>query len=538
MALFNAPNDVHWRNTTSQYQRSDTRVYYAKVIDADGDGNWTSNQKQQVSVELIGWGVTVRNCSMMVGAAGYNGEGEYKNFQKGDIVVGTAREGQLNEFIITGSVRLNGSYQDFEGNGKQLKPGEAVEGAPANQATIHPTRITKMEGNFWMKAIHGLKSLYQSPSNAEAVEDILDKQGLPGVIKLQTKEGVDMTYAYGGIVHYTEGNYIVVSGGSKINKCTKLLKQSKRHLEISNSLRTLTTEDIEDVTNNAPVLEDAENIVDSVDADLEVRSLITNKTVSTIESTKEEVNQIGLVDYIEGEGKKIGSPNYRAKKHLELSLIAATQAQDCNSNTAVFQQQAGLMTGQFGSYTNGGAAPTVDSNNNPTGRIGQIDPKNYTNRGNGANPKPAVEFIPAASFSVGQMSGPNYKLFLHHTAGTMEGGIALHQKKSTQASAHFFVGRNGRIVQMVKESNKAWHNGVSNANSFGVEVVATRGEKGMTPIQEQKLIELCRYLCETYNIKPNKVFGHNVVKDTECPTWIWPTQKDVEQWAQQYLTIE
>lgn len=538
MGLFNAPSDIHWRNTVAQYQRSDTKVYYAKVIDADQDGNWESNRKQQVSVEIIGWDIIVKNCNIMVSNAGYNGEGEYQYFKKGDIVIGTAREGQLNDFIITGSVRLNGSYKDFEGEGKQLKPGESVEGELANQASLHPSRVTKLEGNFWMKTINGLKSLYQNPSNAEAVEEILEHQGLPGVIKLQTKEGVDMTYAYGGIVQYTEGNYIVVSGGSKINKCTKLLKQSKRHAEIANSLRALGKLEVFNNLKEIVDLESEDNL-ESIDATQPIKNLIDGEVANTKKAvkTQEYVEGLDPQEKLIGENEEVKDPSYRARKHTELSLIAAEAALNCNTTSSTFQQQSNLMTGQWGSFTNGGIAISAEPSNQPVGRIGQVNPQNYTNRGSSQNPKPPVEFIQAANFTVGQMSGPNYKLFLHHTAGTMESGIRAHQQKSTRASAHFFVGRDGRIVQMVKESNKAWHNGASNANAFGIEVVATKNEKGMTAVQEDALIKLCRYLCERYNITTNKVFGHNVVKSTECPTWIWPTQEDVKKWAELYLTI-
>ena len=536
MGLFNAPNDIYWRNTVGQYQRSDTRLYYAKILDANNDGNYKDNITQTVTVELIGWDVTIPNCNVMTGMAGYNGDGQYKVLQAGDIVIGTAQEGQLNDFTITGTVRLNGDYQKFEGDGKQLKPGEAVEDELANQASLHPSRVTKLEGNFWMKAINGIKSLYQSPSNADAIDEILDKQGLPGVIKLQTKEGVDLTYAYGGIVNYTEGNYIVISGGSKITKCTKFLKQSQRHLEVSNSLKALGQYQITEAINDVSSLELKK---DTITTNPEIKSLITSKTAAPI-SIDEDVANIEILANVNGQtgdGAKIRDPLYRAKKHTELSILAAEQALNCNTTTAAFQQQANLMVGQYGSFTNGGNAPTVTSTRQPTGRIGSINPNNYTNRGNGNNPKPACEFIQAANFTVGQMSGPNYKLFVHHTVGTMESGINLHKRKSTQASAHFFVGRDGRVVQMVKESNKAWHNGVANANSFGIEVVATENEKGMTPVQEAKLIDLCRYLCERYNISTNQVFGHNAVKNTECPTWIWPTQQDVKQWAELYLKI-
>ena len=74
---------------------------------------------------------------------------------------------------------------------------------------------------------------------------------------------------------------------------------------------------------------------------------------------------------------------------------------------------------------------------------------------------------------------PQY-LILHYTAGvTLEGATSWFMKPEAQAAAHLVIGRNGRIVQMVRFDQRAWHAGVSewgtlkgmNAFSLGIELV-------------------------------------------------------------------
>jgi len=84
------------------------------------------------------------------------------------------------------------------------------------------------------------------------------------------------------------------------------------------------------------------------------------------------------------------------------------------------------------------------------------------------------------------MGSPNYsnrggvlvdKLIWHYTAGaTANGAIAWLRMPDARASAHFVIGRDGAITQLVKLGSSAWHAGDSNIkhanpSSIGVEVV-------------------------------------------------------------------
>ena len=68
---------------------------------------------------------------------------------------------------------------------------------------------------------------------------------------------------------------------------------------------------------------------------------------------------------------------------------------------------------------------------------------------------------------------------IHYTAGgALEATIAWFQNPDSSASAHYVIGRDGRVVQMVPLEDRAWHAGVSrwrgrrgvNRFSWGIEL--------------------------------------------------------------------
>lgn len=99
-----------------------------------------------------------------------------------------------------------------------------------------------------------------------------------------------------------------------------------------------------------------------------------------------------------------------------------------------------------------------------------------------------VDFVETPNMS-GQVK-PLY-LILHYTAGTTaEGAISWFKNRSSQASAHLVVDRDGSVTQMVPLNRIAWHagkrswQGVDGLNSYsiGIEIVnagrLTRSEEG------------------------------------------------------------
>ena len=114
-------------------------------------------------------------------------------------------------------------------------------------------------------------------------------------------------------------------------------------------------------------------------------------------------------------------------------------------------------------------------------------------------------------------------IILHYT-GMPDHGQALSWLKNieSQVSSHYFVWPDGRIVQMVPETRRAWHAGKSlwagesdiNSRSIGIEI-ANAGHPGGLPAypeeQVSAVIGLCRDLIERWRIAPERVLGHSDV---------------------------
>lgn len=92
----------------------------------------------------------------------------------------------------------------------------------------------------------------------------------------------------------------------------------------------------------------------------------------------------------------------------------------------------------------------------------------------------------------------------------------------SQVSSHYLVHEDGRVVQMVQESKRAWHAGISvwanetdiNSRSIGIEIVNGGHPAGMPDfpsVQIQAVIELCRDCVERHQISPERILAHSDV---------------------------
>jgi hypothetical protein len=128
-------------------------------------------------------------------------------------------------------------------------------------------------------------------------------------------------------------------------------------------------------------------------------------------------------------------------------------------------------------------------------------------------------------------------IILHNTAGSFVGAVSWLCDPASKVSAHLVISRTGRTAQLVPFVAKAWHAGNAryNANSIGIEIEATTSQRGMTPDQEQKVIDWCRYLMHKYEIPAASVLVHRMVGNTTCPVFIWATNDDFYAWRRKNL---
>lgn len=158
--------------------------------------------------------------------------------------------------------------------------------------------------------------------------------------------------------------------------------------------------------------------------------------------------------------------------------------------------------------------------------------------GNNEIDKPLVEFISSPNYKSGRNGTKIDSIIMHNTESSFQAAINTFRDNTlgNRVSAHYIISRDGKIVQMVKDSDTAWHAKNSNQSSIGIEHEADESHKGFTPPQEKTSITLVKYLMQTYNIPLANIKPHRDVVETDCPGFIWLNDTIFEKWKTDNLT--
>jgi thiamine-phosphate pyrophosphorylase len=115
---------------------------------------------------------------------------------------------------------------------------------------------------------------------------------------------------------------------------------------------------------------------------------------------------------------------------------------------------------------------------------------------------------------------PISSLVLHYTGmPTAESALALLCNPRSEVSAHYVVNEDGSILQLVPESRRAWHAGISfwagetdmNSSSIGIEIVHP-GHNDPRPYpaaQIEATAALAKDICRRHAIPPERVLAHS-----------------------------
>jgi N-acetylmuramoyl-L-alanine amidase len=128
---------------------------------------------------------------------------------------------------------------------------------------------------------------------------------------------------------------------------------------------------------------------------------------------------------------------------------------------------------------------------------------------------------------------PNF-IIIHHTA---QDSIAQTLKTFTlvkpQVSAHYVIGDDGRVVQMLNDYLRAWHGGNAswgkntdiNSASIGIEL-DNNGTEPFSELQINSLLSLLTKLKKEYNIPTQNIIGHSDIAPTrkQDPSVLFPWQ--------------
>lgn len=129
---------------------------------------------------------------------------------------------------------------------------------------------------------------------------------------------------------------------------------------------------------------------------------------------------------------------------------------------------------------------------------------------------------------------PNY-VIIHHTAqNSTEQTLKTFTTASTQVSAHYVIGRDGKIYHMLNDYMRAWHAGVGkwgnetdiNSSSIGIEI-DNNGSEPFSDAQVNSLLKLLGTLKKIYNIPVANFIGHSDIasgrKVDPSPYFPWKT---------------
>lgn len=114
-------------------------------------------------------------------------------------------------------------------------------------------------------------------------------------------------------------------------------------------------------------------------------------------------------------------------------------------------------------------------------------------------------------------------IILHYTGmDSGDAAVAWLCNPESMVSSHYLVHEDGRIVQMVREEDRAWHAGKScwagvtdmNSRSIGIEIVNPGHALGYVDFparQVEAVIDLCRGIVARHAIVPERVLAHSDV---------------------------
>tara|TARA_Y100001958_G_C21144733_1_gene482429 strand:- start:90 stop:833 length:744 start_codon:yes stop_codon:yes gene_type:complete len=143
------------------------------------------------------------------------------------------------------------------------------------------------------------------------------------------------------------------------------------------------------------------------------------------------------------------------------------------------------------------------------------------------------------------------KFLIFHYTGMKREKDAIKRLTSdkSKVSSHYFIKKNGEILNLIPEKFTAWHAGISfwrnyksmNKYSIGIEISNPGHDikyKNFSKKQIQSIVKLSKYLIKKYNIHPRFLLGHSDIspdrkKDPgEKFPWKYLANRKIGYWHQ------
>tara|TARA_B100000029_G_scaffold243744_1_gene240981 strand:- start:94 stop:819 length:726 start_codon:yes stop_codon:yes gene_type:complete len=128
------------------------------------------------------------------------------------------------------------------------------------------------------------------------------------------------------------------------------------------------------------------------------------------------------------------------------------------------------------------------------------------------------------NFSLEKRDKIKIKYLIYHYTGMKKDSSAIKKltNPNSKVSCHYYITKNGKLIQMVPDLYISWHAGKSkwkkdislNKNSIGIEISNPGHEFGYKNFNEKQincLIKISNILIKKYKIKKENVLGHSDV---------------------------
>jgi N-acetyl-anhydromuramyl-L-alanine amidase AmpD len=132
--------------------------------------------------------------------------------------------------------------------------------------------------------------------------------------------------------------------------------------------------------------------------------------------------------------------------------------------------------------------------------------------------QPPIQWAGSPNFNQRRSPKDITAVVIHSTANNrLQGVIDWFNNPNSQVSAHYTIGKDGKIVQHVRDTDRAWHAGQSvwkgrnscNDYTIGIELVNLNdGQDPYPEAQHRANVALCAYLCYIHKIKVDDIMGH------------------------------
>lgn len=130
---------------------------------------------------------------------------------------------------------------------------------------------------------------------------------------------------------------------------------------------------------------------------------------------------------------------------------------------------------------------------------------------------PRAIWRPSPNFDTRPVQPPDM-IVLHATVIDLEATLRSFERPTSGVSAHYVVAKDGRVFQMVREVDRAWHAGESfwkgrtDINDYAIGIEMVNRNDGLDPwpeAQVEAVLDLCRYLVQKYGIVRDNVVTHH-----------------------------